>query len=216
MCMMSLANANPTYIDSFLRVYLRAIELSPSDRSSSSLSFQIFMNLSETANTGYRTNEFWIQPVIFRPGTLDPLDSSNLNFTREDVEENLDNVLKTSQRQAHEGNDYIIRATMFARFAVLVKETHPFYIDGYRIDEYLRKEVTMGGWIKADLIAALVRLRGYAKSLSEKLAAEDETHSKMNEWQGLLRHWLYDPELGKANDPMVKHRVIVSRQWKNG
>ncbi|MCJ1411919.1 hypothetical protein MMC19_006011 [Ptychographa xylographoides] len=214
MGMMSLANAYPIHIDSFLQIYLKAVELSPSDQGDASLSFQIFMNMGETCNTGYRTNDFWTQPVIYRPGTLDPLDSSNLNFTEEDIEGNLSNVLRTSQRQAHEGNDYIVRAAMFARFGVFMKETHPFCINGYRIEECLRKETVGGRWIKAELIATLVRLRGYAKSLSEKFAAEEGTYSRLNEWQRLLRRWLYDPELNMTNDPMVKYHVLVSKQQR--
>lgn len=210
MGMMTLANANPTYIDSFLNVYCKAMKLAPSGRSEGTLESNIFMNMAETCNTGYRTNDFWASPVHLRPGTSDPLDASNLNFTKEDVEENLDNVLRNSQRQAHEGNDYIVRAAMYARFAVMMKESYPHMVDIYQLDAVFRKTLHGAVWIKADLIAALVRLRGYAKSVSEELARAEATRSKMDEWQTLLRRWLYDPDLNTMNDPMVKHHVIVS------
>lgn len=211
MGMMTLANANPTYIDSFLKVYYKAIELAPPGQSAEdTLWSMIFMNMAETGHTGYRTSDFWTSPVHLRPGTSDPLDASNLNFTKEDVEENLDNVLRNSQRQAHEGNDYIVRAAMYARFAVMMKESYPHMVDNYEFDAVFRKTLHGPLWIKADLIAALVRFRGYAKSVSEELARAEATRSKMDEWQTLLRRWLYDPDLNTTNDPMVKHHVIVS------
>jgi hypothetical protein len=218
--MMTLANSHPTYIDAFLTTYFEAIALSPSQLLNSSdhtLAFQLVMNMTETANTGYRTNNWCKQPGVFRPGNDDPVNASNVFFERGDVQEHLDQVMRIALQQAREGNDYIVRAAMYARFAFLMKVKKPQWFEGFEVYDYgievqLRKEVGLGGWIKENLIAALIRLRGYAKSLSDKFSMAEETKGKMEEWQGLLKRWIYDPELDKTRDLMVKYHVIVSQR----
>jgi hypothetical protein len=215
--MMTLANSYPTYIDAFLAIYFEAIALSSSKLLNSqehTLAFQLLMNMTETANTGYRTNDWCKQPGVFRPGTDDPANASNILFEKSDVQEHLDQVFKVTLQQAKEGNDYIVRAAMYARFAILVQEKKPRWytcveVHDYSIEVQLKK-VNSRTWIKHDLIAALIRLRGYAKSLSEKFAIAEKTKGTMGEWQSLLMCWIYDPELDKTRDLMVKYHVIVS------
>ncbi|EPE35858.1 hypothetical protein GLAREA_05196 [Glarea lozoyensis ATCC 20868] len=215
--MMTLANSYPTHIDAFLIIYLEAIALSSSHLINSkeqTLAFQLLMNMSETANTGYRTNDCCKNPGVFRPGTDDPVNASNIIFKKSDVQEHLDQVLKVTLQQAKEGNDYIVRAAMYARFAILVQEKKPQWYSRVGIHDYgiqvQLKKIDSKAWIKHDLIAALIRLRGYAKSLSKKFAISEETQGTMDEWQSLLMRWIYDPELDKTRDLMVKYHVILA------
>jgi hypothetical protein len=214
--MLTLTNSYPTYMDAFLTIYLEAVALSSQQLLNSeeyTLGWNLAMEMSETANTGYRSNDLCKTPGVFRPGTDDPTNMSNIMFEQSDVQEHFDQVLKVTIQQAKEGNEYIVRAAMYARFAVLVHKkrpqcyTHVTYQD-YGIEVQLKKKGSKT-WIKPDLIAALIRLRGYAKSLSEKFSESEETRGRMVEWQGLLLCWIYDPELDKTRDLMVKYHVMV-------
>lgn len=218
MGMIFLADSNPTYVDAFLKAYFKAVELSLDQRVNSTtqtLAFQIIMNMAETAHTGYRSNDVFRVPNVFRPGRDNLLDSSKTDFTNEDVEQHFDQVLKVSRQQIREGNDFIVRAAMFARFTILAKETSPEWLGTYGVHDYgievaLRKETCEEGWISVHLIATLIRLRGYAKSLFEEFSKYEKTQGNMEKWQGLLKRWIYDPELNTTKDALVQYHVIVS------
>lgn len=174
------------------------------------------MNMTETACTGYRTNDWRKSPGVFRPGNNDIENASNIAFEMSDVEEHLDQVMRIVSLQVNEGNNYIVRAAMYARYAVPLKAGNIQWFKGFSVQDYgieiqLRKDIGTYRWIKEDLNAALVRLRGYAKSLSEKFSTAEETRGKIEEWKGLLKRWIYDPEVDKTRDLMVKHHVIVSQ-----
>lgn len=224
MGMMWLANANPTYIDAFLKVYFKAVELSADQRVNSShttLAFQILMNMTETGNTGFRTNDWCRVSWIYRPGKDGLVDASIIDFTKEEVDTHLDEVLKVSQQQVREGNDYIVRAGMFARFTILAIETSPAWIGSYGVHDYgidfqLKGVMTNPqDWASPYLIGALIRLRGYAKTLFKAYSNDEKTKGKMEEWQELLKKWIYDPELNKTNSKLVQHHIIVSGPSRN-
>ena len=214
--MICLATLHPTYVDRFLKLYFKAVDISPDHRLNppiSTLGSQILMQMQIPS---YRTHSFWPQ-LRTHPGTPDPIDCSMLNYTQEEVENSLEIILADRSIQASEANKVIVHAAMFSRFAVLLNEHGPPWMESWKIvtdglDHYLRGTMNWNGeWNRVDFIASLVRLRGYAKSVSEKFAAKKDSCGRMEEWQGLLKRWLYDPELNKKNDPVVKHHVLVSQ-----
>jgi len=216
--MMSLANTRPAYIDRFLQLFLKVVDIQPDQRLNSStttFSSCLLMLITDIYTGGFRTHEFWPQNRT-HPGAEYLLDRSMLNYTQEEVEGNLDIILRDRTLQANEANSTIAKAAIFARFTVLINQVRPSWLESYWInvqgyDTILRKSKSFREkWIRASFIAALVRVRGYAKSVSENFAKDKLTNRKMEEWQELLKRWLYDPELNKTNDLMVKHHVLVS------
>jgi len=216
--MILLANEQPAYLDKFLQVYIRTVDISYDERMNtdeSTLAFLIVMEMTEVSKSFYRTKNLIFNQHM-HPGTQDLLDASKLNYTQEEVNDKLDIILKERRIQANEANLCIVGAAMFARFSVLVKERQPQWLRGYGIRPF-RLETAFqkipdgpDGWIKADFLAALIRFRGYAKSVSEQFAANHDTRGKMDEWQELLKRWLYDPELNNTNDGTVKHHVLLA------
>ena len=214
--MIGLATLHPTYVDRFLKLYFKAVDISPDHRLNppiSTLCSQILMQIEVSA---YRTHTFWSQHRT-HPGMQDLIDGSMLNYTQEEVENSLDVIIKDRRHQANEANKVIVHAAIFSRFTVLLNEHGPPWMESwkiktYGIDSHLRRTWDFhGSWNRVDFIACLVQLRGYAKSVSDEYAAQKDMCGRMEEWQELLKRWLYDPELNKNNDPVVKHHVIVSQ-----
>ena len=121
--MIILVNQYPAYIDDFLQAYLGAIKIESKDPPplGDSLIEQLSIESAEIRSSGYRARDSWQtikSPSKEFPGKIHPLDCSNIKFSKEDVEENFDNVFNAIKQQAGSANDFIVSVALFARYSV--------------------------------------------------------------------------------------------------
>lgn len=213
----------PDRIDNFLRLYVDA-----SNRLESvyNLPYQFGLedmlatNMTETNPGSYwdyheklcmRADRSRINKIERPPGHTDATDRSNVNFDGDDTER-LEEVFNIMTMQANESRARIIDQAMYARYIMLVCNGANLYVNENVFSTFLRKELRDESLRnQADTVGTLLCLRGMAKSyLSRSEISEGELQKKKEEWQELLKRWLWDRSLNVANDRMVKYQVMVS------
>ncbi|GAM91424.1 hypothetical protein ANO11243_094740 [Dothideomycetidae sp. 11243] len=218
MGMISLARSHPEYMDALLKAYLASAELAVqrgvTNGCDTTLRSSIVMQMAEATHGGYMPVSR-LGCIAFSRSITDPQNEANLCFTEDDVDDHLDEVVHTVRLQVFRGNSHIIEMAMLARFTHLINANRPDW-DRRFFDqdavEQLRHDFEKASplWCKAEFIASLLRLRGYAKDLFDNFLLHDRARNEMALWEGLLKRWLYDKDLDPTRDLMLKHHVVDS------
>ena len=141
------------------------------------MKFQMSILMRDAVYGGYRANDI---RGGTSPGKQNADDPSTIDFTKEDVEHDLGDVIETMQTQAAEANRRIVRQAMHARYAsrLYFDQGTKLFVATFNIDEMLtrpegsERQWTAGGWKRVEFVGALVRLRAWQRPLSEVLEVE--------------------------------------------